>query len=60
MSTLLVAIYTILGVCISLKFMDRTFKYKYDIDVPMLCIVGAILIYAWPIYLVYYFYTVEE
>ena len=54
----------IVGVCISVKFIARTEKHyeKYldESSVPMLILLGALIIYVWPIYLIYYFYNSEE
>ena len=61
MTTLSLWLYTLIGICISLRFMERhSMDTKNDSSVPMLILVGALIIYLWPIYLIYYFYSVEE
>ena len=56
MSTILIWLYAVVGLCISVKFVNKCVEKTPNADAPMLCMVGALIIYAWPIYLIYYFY----
>jgi len=60
MECILFWVYAIIGFFIGLEFISRKTRKSSNIDVPMICIAGAFLIYFWPIYLLYYFYNTKE
>ena len=60
MEYILFWIYTIIGFFVGVEFVSRKTYESSNIDISMVCIAGALLIYFWPIYLLYYFYNTEE
>lgn len=60
MEYILFWLYIIVGFCIGVEYIARCSEKDTKTDVPLLLIFGALLLYLWPGYLIYYYYNTEK
>ena len=60
MEYIILWLYIIVGFCIGAEYVARASEKVSNVDAPLLLLVGALLIYGWPIYLIYYYSRTKD